>query len=95
MNTPPLERALAAGGWAFLARTLVGASGFARTLVLARLLSPHDFGLMATAFVILGAVETFTGTGFETALEDFVNPKRARSTTPVIGSLSPARIDEE
>ncbi len=68
MNTPPLERALAAGGWAFLARTLVGASGFARTLVLARLLSPHDFGLMATAFVILGAVETFTGTGFETAL---------------------------
>ena len=33
--------------------------------------------------------------GFETALEDFVNPKRARATTPVIGSLSPARIDEE
>jgi len=68
LNTPPLERALAAGGWAFLARTLVGASGFARTLVLARLLSPHDFGVMATAFVILGAIETFTGTGFETAL---------------------------
>jgi len=33
--------------------------------------------------------------GFETALEDFINPKRARATTPVIGSLSPARIDEE
>jgi lipopolysaccharide exporter len=68
LNTPPLERVLAAGGWAFLGRTLVGASGFARTLVLARLLSPHDFGVMATAFVILGAIETFTGTGFETAL---------------------------
>jgi len=33
--------------------------------------------------------------GFEAALEDFINPKRARATTPVIGSLSPARIDEE
>ncbi len=51
-----------------MARTLVGASGFARTLVLARLLSPHDFGVMATAFVILEAIETFTGTGFDTAL---------------------------
>jgi len=67
-NPPPRGRALAAGGWAFLARTLVGASGFVRTLVLARLLSPHDFGVMASAIVILGATETFTGTGFETAL---------------------------
>ena len=33
--------------------------------------------------------------GFETALEEFVNPKRSRGTTPVIGSLSPARIDQE
>jgi O-antigen/teichoic acid export membrane protein len=68
LDTPRLDRAVAAGGWAFLARTLVGASGFARTLVLARLLSPHDFGVMATALVILGAIETFTATGFETAL---------------------------
>src|SRR5438270_1101272 len=29
--------------------------------------------------------------GFGVALEEFVNPKRARATTPVIGSLSPAR----
>jgi O-antigen/teichoic acid export membrane protein len=68
LNTPPLERALSAGGWAFLARTLVGASGFARTLVLARLLSPQDFGAMGTALVVLAAIEAFTGTGFETAL---------------------------
>jgi 3-phosphoshikimate 1-carboxyvinyltransferase len=33
--------------------------------------------------------------GFETALEEFTNAKRMRATTPVIGSLSPARIDEE
>jgi lipopolysaccharide exporter len=68
VSTPPLERALAAGGWAFLARTLVATSGFARTLVLARLLSPVDFGAMGAALVILAALEAFTGTGFETAL---------------------------
>src|SRR3954451_1230012 len=33
--------------------------------------------------------------GFEVALEEFMNAKRGRATTPVIGSLSPARIDEE
>src|SRR5246127_1733901 len=33
--------------------------------------------------------------GFEVALEEFQNAKRARATTPVIGSLSPARIDQE
>ena len=33
--------------------------------------------------------------GFETALEDFISPRKARATTPVIGSLSPARMDGE
>jgi 3-phosphoshikimate 1-carboxyvinyltransferase len=33
--------------------------------------------------------------GFETALEEFVNPKRMRTSTPVIGSLSTGRLDEE
>ena len=33
--------------------------------------------------------------GFEIALEEFMNPKRAQSSTPVIGSLSPTRREEE
>jgi 3-phosphoshikimate 1-carboxyvinyltransferase len=33
--------------------------------------------------------------GFETALEEFMNPKRMRSTTPVIGSFSTTRLEEE
>jgi hypothetical protein len=33
--------------------------------------------------------------GFEKALDEFVNSKRARMTTPVISSLTPARTDEE
>src|SRR5207245_1993194 len=33
--------------------------------------------------------------GFETALEEFTNPKRMRTSTPVIGSRSPARLEPE
>src|SRR6202158_5757023 len=33
--------------------------------------------------------------GFETALEEFTDPKRMRASTPVIGSISPARLEEE
>jgi 3-phosphoshikimate 1-carboxyvinyltransferase len=32
--------------------------------------------------------------GFETVLEEFVSPKRMRTSTPVIGSLSVARLEE-
>jgi 3-phosphoshikimate 1-carboxyvinyltransferase len=32
---------------------------------------------------------------FEEALEEFMSPKHTRASTPVIGSLSPARLDEE
>lgn len=32
--------------------------------------------------------------GFETALEEFMNSKRMRTTTPVIGSLSAGRLEE-
>jgi O-antigen/teichoic acid export membrane protein len=63
-----VDRAVTAGGWAFLGRAVGRVSGFIRTIVLAHLLSPSDFGLMGTALVLLSTVETFTGTGFETAL---------------------------
>jgi len=33
--------------------------------------------------------------GFEETLEEFTSPKRMRPSTPVIGSLSPARLPEE
>ena len=33
--------------------------------------------------------------GFEATLEEFTSPKRMRTSTPVIGSLSPARLVEE
>src|ERR1700680_694945 len=33
--------------------------------------------------------------GFEAALDEFTDPKRMRASTPVIGSISPARLEEE
>ena len=33
--------------------------------------------------------------GFENALDEFINAKRMQASTPVIGSLSPARLEQE
>jgi len=62
------------------------------------------FGLPEWAFPALAEGETIVQDadcvrtsypGFETMLEEFMSPKRMRSSTPVIGSLSPARLEEE
>jgi 3-phosphoshikimate 1-carboxyvinyltransferase len=54
-------------------------------------------GLFAEGETIVQDADCIRGSypGFETALEDFINPKRMRSSTPVIGSLSAARLDDE
>jgi 3-phosphoshikimate 1-carboxyvinyltransferase len=54
-------------------------------------------GLFAEGETIVQDVECIRESypGFENALEEFISPKRMRSSTPVIGSLSGTRIDEE
>src|SRR3954447_24964862 len=54
-------------------------------------------GLFAEGETIIQDAECVRGSypGFETTLEEFVSPKRMRSSTPVIGSLSAARLEEE
>lgn len=42
--------------------------GFVRTVILARLLAPVDFGLMGIAVLAVNMLETFSQTGFEQAL---------------------------
>ena len=42
--------------------------GLIRTVVLARLLLPEDFGLLGIALLTVGIVETFSSTGFKSAL---------------------------
>jgi len=54
--------------WVFalnLARRLLG---LVRTLILARLLTPKDFGLVGVALLIISTLETFSNTGFNQAL---------------------------
>src|SRR3954452_18247059 len=54
-------------------------------------------GLFADGETIIQDADCITSSypGFESALEDFVSPRRSRTSTPVIGSLSPARVDDE
>jgi len=54
--------------WAFLLKGVLRAITFVRTLVLARILAPQDFGLFGVALLTLTALETFSQTGFQEAL---------------------------
>ncbi len=53
-------------------------------------------GLFADGETIIQDADCIRGSypGFETALEEFVSPRRMRTSTPVIGSLSVARLEE-
>ncbi len=54
-------------------------------------------GLFAEGETIVQDADCIRGSypGFENALEEFMSPKRMRSSTPVIGSLSATRLDVE
>lgn len=62
------ERVVHAGFWAFALRIADRSFGLIRTIVLARLLAPEDFGLFGIAMLALTALETFSETGFNAAL---------------------------
>ena len=65
----PLSKRVVKGGlWIFALRALNRGFGFLRTIVLARLLAPQDFGLLGVALVAIGALEAFSQTGFYAAL---------------------------
>ena len=54
--------------WAILMRLAVRGLGVISTLILARLLAPEDYGMIAMATVLLGAVEGITSFGFDAVL---------------------------
>ena len=62
------QRAIKGGFWIFSLRTVGQLFNFIRLIVLARLLSPNDFGLMGIALLSMMTLETFSETGFKTAL---------------------------
>ncbi len=63
-----MQGVLNAGVWATALRLLDRGLAFARKIILARLLSPHDFGLFGIILVTLSAIENFSQTGFQQAL---------------------------
>jgi len=66
--TPFGKKVIKSGTWVFAARALEQLFTAARLIVLARLLSPDDFGVFGIALLILSVLDTFSRTGFRQAL---------------------------
>ena len=65
----PLSQKVVKGGmWVFGLRIINRGLGFVRTIVLARILAPEDFGLLGIAMLSISILETFSRTGFQAAL---------------------------
>jgi lipopolysaccharide exporter len=62
------KRIVRGGLWAFSLRIIGRLLGFIRTVILARLLVPEDFGLLGIAMLAINFLETVSQTGFHSAL---------------------------
>ena len=62
------KKAVRGGIWVFALRITNRGLGFIRTIILARLLAPEDFGLLGIAMLAVSTVDAFSQTGFQTAL---------------------------
>jgi len=56
------------GIWVFAIRIIERVFSLIRLVILARILAPQDFGLMGVALLTMAILETFSQTGFQTAL---------------------------
>lgn len=65
----PLSKRVVRGGkWLFILRITNRGLGFIRTIILARLLVPEDFGLLGIAMLAASTLDAFSQTGFQSAL---------------------------
>jgi O-antigen/teichoic acid export membrane protein len=62
------QKTLRSGIWVAMSSLTLGVLSFVKAIVLARLLTPEHFGLMAICMVVLRALQVFTETGLSTAL---------------------------
>ncbi len=67
-ETGLLHRAVRGGFWVFSLRVAMQLLTVARLVIVARLLSPNDFGLMGIAILAMTTIDTVTQTGFDVAL---------------------------
>ena len=75
------RRVASSAAWMILGRATIRLIGFAGTLVLVRLLSPADFGIVAMAGIAGGMLENLSGFSFDLALVQAQGVDRARSDT--------------
>ena len=62
------EKVGAAFGWKFFERVCVQGTNFLVTLLLARILSPADYGTVSIIMIFVTLANTFVQGGFNTAL---------------------------
>jgi O-antigen/teichoic acid export membrane protein len=62
------HRVIKGGVWVFAFSITQEILAVVRLVILARLLSPNDFGLAGIAVIVLATIDTFTQTGFDSAL---------------------------
>ena len=62
------KKAVAGGTWVIILRIANRGLDFVRTIILARLLSPMDFGLLGIALLSMSMLDTFSQTGLKVAL---------------------------
>lgn len=70
------SRAVGAASWVFAARMGVRAIGLVSIVILARLLTPEDFGLVAVAMGMLGILEALTEFDFHQSIVRIPQPTR-------------------
>jgi lipopolysaccharide exporter len=59
---------LAGAGWSIATRWGIKGMGFLSTLIMARLLVPADFGVVAMAMLVVGLIQSFLDFGTDTAI---------------------------
>ena len=62
------RRVIKGGFWVFLLRIVRQFLSFGKLIILARILSPDDFGLLGIALLTIATLGTFSSTGFQQAL---------------------------
>jgi lipopolysaccharide exporter len=67
--------------WMIAMRFSIRGIGLISTIILARILTPADFGIVAMAMLLIGFIEVFNDTGQQAALIANPNPSRAHYDT--------------
>ena len=82
VSTVDYGRSMAIGsGWMVAMRWAVRGIGLVSTMILARLLTPGDFGLVAKAMLVIGMLEIMAETGQRLAIIRHSQPTRAHYDT--------------